>query len=534
MAYIAPDTDLRILYDVPLDTSYEHSIYFGSPSAQFNYFSGKTKYTLSNLTYQRVQRGYIRVEKNAEDLYDCNYIMFRNHAFGTKWFYAFITGVEYISNTVSQINFQLDVLQTWLFNFEFRYAFIERQHTESDDLFEHYEPEPVPVGEYVLNNYDMIDKNELPEVDRLFDLGVMIAVIELDNGKPKGGFYNGVYHGTKLYFFKWSGTITADIADFLANYIATPGNVVDMYMCPSLFVPYVEPDHSVQTSTKGYSTAIELPPVEYNDTLDGYTPRNRKLYTYPYNFLHIDNGSNGELSLRYEFFNGAPEVELYGTIVAPVSALIIPRNYKGVSGTHSTYNPKTYNPESLPLTDYPTCSWSFDSYQQWLNTQAISKSIRLIGKVGRAVASAGSKEEVIARGAGELVDYATDMIASGYMASIEADICKGSSSNGQMNCTRDQQTYFYGRCSVNKQSAEMIDTFFDKYGYAINKVGAPNLHARPLWTYIKTRDCTIEGNVPAPDMKLICNIFNKGVTFWTNGDQIGRYDLASQNVAPVG
>ena len=80
----------------------------------------------------------------------------------------------------------------------------------------------------------------------------------------------------------------------------------------------------------------------------------------------------------------------------------------------------------------------------------------------------------------------------------------------------------------------MIDDFFDKYGYAVNKIGMPKLNVRDVWTYIKTKNCTILGSVPAGDMRTICNIFDKGITFWMDGDEVGRYDYASRNVAHQG
>lgn len=55
----------------------------------------------------------MRVEKKAEDLYDCNYLAFQNTSFGSKWFYAFITSVEYVNNITSEITFEIDVLQTY-------------------------------------------------------------------------------------------------------------------------------------------------------------------------------------------------------------------------------------------------------------------------------------------------------------------------------------------------------------------------------------------------------------------------------------
>lgn len=45
---------------------------------------------------------------NAENLYDCNYIMFQNASFGTKWFYAFITSVAYENNETSRITMEID------------------------------------------------------------------------------------------------------------------------------------------------------------------------------------------------------------------------------------------------------------------------------------------------------------------------------------------------------------------------------------------------------------------------------------------
>ena len=48
--YIAPNTNIRILKNVPLDTSYDHTIWFDSASAQSTYFIGKQKYNLATYT----------------------------------------------------------------------------------------------------------------------------------------------------------------------------------------------------------------------------------------------------------------------------------------------------------------------------------------------------------------------------------------------------------------------------------------------------------------------------------------------------
>ena len=51
------------------------------------------------------------------------------------------------------------------------------------------------------------------------------------------------------------------------------------------------------------------------------------------------------------------------------------------------------------------------------------------------------------------------------------------------------------------------------------------MKSRPHWNYVKTIDCSISGSVPSDDEKTICNIFDKGITFWKNGNEIGNYSL---------
>lgn len=182
--YIQPTTNIKLLKDVPLDTTYDHTIYFASKTAQYNYFVGLQKYNLTNYTYQRVKKGVARVGIKADNLYDCNYMMFQNTAYGTKWFYAFITAVEFVNNECAEIYFELDVMQTWFFDCEPDYCFIEREHTETDGIGEHIEPETVATGEYVMNNYSPIKY--------MTDMVVCIAIVDTNNATD-GTLYDGIY-----------------------------------------------------------------------------------------------------------------------------------------------------------------------------------------------------------------------------------------------------------------------------------------------------------------------------------------------------
>ncbi|MBD8921869.1 hypothetical protein EGR52_00275, partial [bacterium] len=69
--------------------------------------------------------------------------------------------------------------------------------------------------------------------------------------------------------------------------------------------------------------------ISTNDTLNGYKPKNNKLYTYPYNFYHVDNGGSASLSLRYEFFDSLqPVISIDCNVTQPITVSARPAGYK--------------------------------------------------------------------------------------------------------------------------------------------------------------------------------------------------------------
>ena len=153
---IEPSTNIRLLKNVPLDNTYRHTFYFMAnaegKTSQINTFMSYTKYNLTNQMYQRVNKGVARVALKAEDIYDCNYMMFQNTNFGNKWFFAFITSVEYVNNTVSEIAFEIDVMQTWYFDYELKECFVEREHSVTDEVGDSLTDEPVELGSIVCSS----------------------------------------------------------------------------------------------------------------------------------------------------------------------------------------------------------------------------------------------------------------------------------------------------------------------------------------------------------------------------------------------
>ena len=159
--YISPNTTVRLLHNVPLDPTYDHTIYFDSQAKQTNYFISKQKRAFTKNTYQRHTRDTMKVGVLADEIFDCNYMMFQNTAYGNKWFYAFITSIEYVNNVTSIVTYQIDVLQSWLFEFTLGQCFVERQHSESDGYFENLVQENLDLGDYTVEKKTDVDLNTM-------------------------------------------------------------------------------------------------------------------------------------------------------------------------------------------------------------------------------------------------------------------------------------------------------------------------------------------------------------------------------------
>lgn len=569
MAYIAPNSDIYVLSGVPIDETYEHTIYFESANAQANYFISKRKYTFSQQSYQRMGRGYCRVEQLADNMYDCNYMMFRNTAYGSKWFYAFIDNVEYINDNVTEIHYEIDVMQTWHFEYSLNACFVERQHPITDTIGSNTVPECLDLGDYVLSTpegFGVIDD---------FTDGMTIAVAATVGLGPEGqiqpatgGYRSGVYHAANYYTFD-DPTEVMPFLDALTE-AGKEDAIVGVYMIPKAFFDYHTTDvyQSTKTVSKPYTT------------IGGVTPKNNKLFTYPYQFLCVDMGDD-VAEYHYEYFGSAPSddvtLKLYGTIIGGAEFMVVPISYKG-AGLAGNINEKIISKIGFP------CTYSVDGYKAWLaqNQYVLAAQERVIernykagqvasdvqGGLGATNLAIGATQMAIGasfkgqvsrtrtmnagantamQGISQIAnaelnryntevqkDNAYDMLsATKLTATLKPRVMQGSNTSGIMVGSGWWKPRIYNM-HIRTEFVTKIDGYFDRYGYAMHDFKVPYRMTRPHWSYLKTVDCTINGyspwdgrthSIPNDDTNKICSIYNSGITFWRNGDEVGNYTL---------
>ena len=505
--YIQPNTIIRVLNNCPLDKTYDHTLNFSDISSQTSYFQGLTKYTFSEQTYQRVNSNIIRVQRTADDLYDCNYLMFQNSAFGNKWFYAFITSVEYVNNITAEIEYELDVMQTWYFNYDLKDCFIEREHSETDNIGDNLVPENLEIGDYISDGITRGIPN-----NPLGNYAIVVAATFDSKYQDIGGtFYTGVFSGLMFHTFTNSESGAMEAAQFIQGAVGAgkQEGIVSVFLMSSAFI---------SNEIIGFKQYDIQKTKNYTD-IDGYVPKNNKLFTYPYNFLYCTNFQGTSAVFKYEYFSEENcTFNLIGDTSCNPSVVLRPTNYKGVD---------INNDEKMVLSGFPQLAYNTDSFKAWLAQNASSIGVNAMSTTLSAAISGGvvtGGTGAVAGAIGGVALSVASILSQVYQASIQPNQAKGGGSN-QSYVLADIFNFGFMHKYIRAEFAKIIDDYFNMFGYACHRVKTPNINSRPHWNYVKTLGCVIEGSIPANDISKICQIYNSGITFWHNPSEIGNYAL---------
>lgn len=648
--YIQPNSTIKILENIPLNKSYEHTVYYPDKDTQYNAFNKYTKFTLTRYSYQRANLGTIKVELKYEDVYKCNYLMFKNESFEGKWFYAFITGCSYISNNTTAVYYDIDVMQTWCYDYHFRGTFVDRQHATNDIPYENTQPEGLELGDSYVYQGNSI---QFPLIGSGTNKSfVILATTNSSGSHPSPSVVNGALFSLAVYRANSETDAINTIKAFIDN--GYEDNIVSIY--------------SVPTSSQANQTKNITRPV----TIDGYTPRNKKLYNYPYTYIDMYNNTGELIELKYENFinddgskvhdlNYNMKFQCLSYDIPTPQAKLLPFNYL-MTGASLLFNTVTYS-------QFPTGAFSGDSFKVWLaqNRNSYGASLNAIGNtfdtnvaiaqnqytvaglsasttrtneaiqnstmmstatitadsqraslntsrtqsgesgllgIGQGITSGGAVGLAAAgvvgglpaaamAAAGAAVGALTSVAKTGieqqgynaqeavilgqeasarltavnnagiadntydtamknaelsrtnshlsaintYQNAINALVAKkqdaqhqpsnlhGAMMNDVWNGALGLVGFTVSCRSIKREYAEVIDSYFDRYGYAQRRMYVPQRINRSHWSYLKTVGCNIVGNLNNSDLITIKAIYDNGITTWHTLEEVGNYDL---------
>lgn len=525
---ITPDSDIYLL-KCPLEMDSQHQIDFGNVSAQQTYFQSLPKVLMDNATYMR-KDGRLYFEGSFDTYLPYNYCMYRNNGYSNKWFYAYVSDIRFESNNSCSCQLKTDVYQTWMFDMTVHKCFVERTHVaRSDDVIGRYTmPEGLETGDYTA--YLHYVDNITGQADSV----ILATTVDPFNSTSTTNIihycdvYNGLISGCGYY--KWSkNEINALMSriDHLAS-IGQSDSIVCLFMYPSAWAPYY--DSSVDTRV-----APTLTPLTYDygvqriESLDGYTPKNNKLLTYPYCYILASNGV-GTANVYKQ--------ELWSIDTDPT--------HNGQNGTYNTYNrmvmrrwsvlcpsgsvkvaPINYNgcsinvDEGFSLGKFPQLSWPVDLYTNWevqngtniFGTTLTATESGLLGSALQGVV--GSITGDVGNIAGGLRGIFGTMQEQ-YRHSLIPPAVGGNINSGDVSAISGLMAFQYQKVGIKSEFAKAIDDYFEMYGYKVNKLMTINTNTRSNWNFIKTIEANITGDIPENDILELKNLYNNGFTIWHN------------------
>lgn len=169
---------MRLFQNVPFSSNYEHVRWFTSRSQQTSYFNSLTSRNLSGGRYLNITEGTIEVENLADTIDVYNYVIIENNNTlnnNVRTYFCFVREIEYVSPNVSRIHFTVDVIQTYMFDLNFKQSFVERQH--NNEGANNITPENVNLG----SEYQTIKAYENNrDIDVLFNTMLVTATSYID------------------------------------------------------------------------------------------------------------------------------------------------------------------------------------------------------------------------------------------------------------------------------------------------------------------------------------------------------------------
>lgn len=565
-----PNSEVRFLH-IPIEMDMKNQLTFNNKEEQAKYFASHEVARYEKVNYIR-KNSIIRLNKNVDDCYNFNYVMYRNTDYTNKWFYAFVTNVEFITRGNTAVQIATDPWQTWQFDVKYYQSFVKREMCNVSDDYPGFNliPEGLETGEYKIGGTAEFDN--LEPVWVVAYLGNTWNSSGTDIPIGNGGYIaNGIAQSVTFIicttldaYNSVIGQLQTDEnrSQYILSCFSVPRLAVQDYLNSSTTIlgidnAYVYIQGNTYNQAPVQKTLVSLP-----NNLDGYIPINQKLRTYPYIYVGF-NPVNGQSKIyRYEnFTNNTPVFNLISEVNPNPSIYFIPQNYRGANGNSMS--------DIASISGYPTLSSRNDYFNSWLatsmptmkNNLAQTQSSYNVNRLGTGIQGAlggastignmvnsSQKENTTGMDMANAVtglvsnslsaaqnivnqDINYEYYVKGMLAQIETqkmlpDNANLSSSNATLIGYNVFDKNIFSRYTIKNQFAKRIDKYFNMYGYETDELKIPNLNNRPNWNYVQTIGINITAPIPQLDLLQIKAMFNDGVTLWHNPNTFGDY---SQN-----
>ena len=460
-------------------------------------------------------------------LLQCNYIAFQNTNYCNKWYFAFIDKIEYINNGVARLHYTVDIFHTWYDYWSAKACYVIREHVNNDTVGLHTIPENLETGEYICNSHYKDSTMDSYASDLCFIMASTSEPVAGVASETVAGsqIYNGIYTG--LTYYRYDETSPVDI---LLEIFAQSGKtdaINGIFMAPKWLAP-LRPNVTYREVNPSNSPLSFTISVTKQTTSNGYSPVNNKVKCFPYNYLLVSNnvGQNG--ILHYEKFSGTNATfTIKGVLNPGCSINLTPTNYNGNTSSDI---------DSIQLGKFPICNFQNDMYTNWLTQNSINV-------LGQTITT--DDINIATSGLSAIASTITNLAVGNYMGagmSVAGSVMQqkqhnmipptvsGQLNSADVNVASGNNTFHFYKMSIKDEMARVIDNYFSKYGYKINRMKLPNQTGRTTWNYVQIGQNEILGyqktdylGIPPEDLIRINQLYERGITLWHNHSTLGDY-----------
>ena len=581
-------TSIRLMSGVPFYNDYKDTRWFDNRTQQDSYFNSRT--TVHNMggqnSFQRIEgRHFVKVNKSIDDLWGTNYLTFLNR---NKRFYAFVTTMEYINDGLTHVYFEIDVLQTWLFEMNFKPSYVVREHrklwnndgtpvintideglnygleydvVESIQVTPHpfkwlviASKQPIATGDeykastvgipqpltyYVVPFFDddttpnlVLEKNNLGYTI-LEPSKVLKALYEIETAVNNiVSIYVTDFIGVNVWYDSDSKTITIPDTNQFVFDVVRPKSDIDSIM-------------EVQQITRFSALTKEVSTNKYKlNNVDVSNVKESKLLMYPYTVLVLDDFKGNRQEFKLEYIESKQLLLRWkGSVGISNFNTIAPSNYN--KEQNSNLSLQTSNEDALisdQPNDVPILADMLSAYLQGeknsiKNRQSqlqFNSMANLMGQGASTIASTATGNYLgtfagltnMVQGAGNTVYELQGINAKMKDINNIPPQLQKQGSNTNYNYGNRYNGVFAMIKQIKPEYKKILEDFFHMFGYKTNELKIPNFHTRQHFNYIETKSCTITGNFNNNDLQKLKNVFNNGITLWHTND-IGNYNLSN-------
>ena len=516
MSAITPDSYVKL---VRFDVTKEHQMTFASLTAQTDFFTNLQGLELQASTYQR-KEGKVRFPVIIDDIENYNYLMYKNESnsnpnyYSDKIYYCYIKNMEYINDNMTEITIEIDVFQTWQFDFVYKKCFVEREHVNDDTVGKNIVPEGLEHGDYISNDVSTMDS-----LNKTVYL-VQVTKDYYDQTHPiiYGTEISGLIFTGAFYICFSYGDLMSMIQDYTTDADLGFDCILNVYLVPyRLTANYVGTPNPPATGIIRLldSTTVNLitKSMTKPTSIDGYTPTNKKLLTKDYNYLLVSNNNGTTGIFYYENFTSSRCVfNIYGMVSFGCDIALVPSNY-GASGLF-------YNNFKIAGGKFPPSDYIKDNFQIWLRANSVNLQLGVAGGlvetgVGAVRTIAGDINGVVNIGSG--IGQILGIMKETYIQSKVPPTSAGNTNIATLNVAQNSNSFSFTQMCIKSTYAKILDDFFSMYGYKVTEIKIPNITGRQNWNYVKTNNAIVESSsVPEIYLDEFKEMLNNGMTFWHN------------------